>query len=85
MNVASILGTMPTQVCTTELLNGLRTSLIAKLKAAKAAFDRGDKVAPRSILKAARSQISAQSGKAIPRATAKRWIGLLKLLEPLIR
>ena len=84
VNVASILGTMPGEVRATALPGVLRASLFAKLVAAKAAFDRGYKVAARIILKATCSQIRAQSGKAIPRATAERWIRLLGLLEPLL-
>jgi len=76
---------MPGEVRATEIPSGLRESLIAKLKVAKAAFDRGDKVATLVILKAIRNQIRAQSGKAIPTATAERWIRFLELLEPLLR
>ena len=60
---------------------GLRTALIAKLKAAKAAVDRGDAKAVRNLLNAVSNQIEAQSGKAIPALTAERLLDLLQAID----
>jgi hypothetical protein len=60
---------------------GLRAALVAKLRAVKAAVARGDKATVRNILKAVRNQLRAQSGKAIPRFAAQRWISVIKSID----
>jgi hypothetical protein len=60
---------------------GLRSALVAKLKAVKAAVHRRDAAAVRTTLRAVRERISAQSGKAIPTFAAKRWISLIRAID----
>lgn len=58
---------------------GLSAALVAKLKAAQAAYDRGDFAAVRGIIASLINQIEAKSGKGIPADTAARWISLLEI------
>ncbi len=60
---------------------GIRTALVAKLKAARAAADRGDAKTVRNLLNAVCNQIEAQSGKAIPTLTAERLLDLLHAID----
>lgn len=60
---------------------GLRSALLAKLRAAKAAVDRGDAETVRNLLNAICNQVAAQSGKAIPTTAAERWIDFLRAID----
>ena len=61
-----------------RVADGVRAALLAKLQAARAAYDRGDVKTTLKVLKALGNQIKAQAGKCIPQDVAERWISLLE-------
>ncbi len=67
----------------TQLPAGLRSSLISKLEGARAAYLRGQIEVALNKLGAARNQIEAQAGKAIPMQKAKDWIQIIDYLNQL--
>jgi len=60
---------------------GIRTALVAKLQAAKAAYDRGDVKTTVKVLNALCNQLRAQAGKSIPQDSADRWILALERVK----
>jgi hypothetical protein len=74
-----LIGDTRVEVTNSQVEVKLRTALLAKLDAAKAAYDRGNYTAARNNLKALRLQIEAQAGKAIPQDKAVRWMKLIDL------
>ncbi|GEM_PF-5316960 len=67
-----------------EVSRGLRTALLAKLQAFKAAYDRGDTKTALNVLQALMNQVKAQAGKGIPQAIADRWIYMYERLQPFL-
>ncbi len=61
--------------------DGLRNALVAKLQAARAAYDRGDVKTAANVLGAVINQIQAQAGKDIPQDSAERWLFVLERVK----
>jgi hypothetical protein len=75
----TLLSTTQTYIAASpQLSDGPRTALVAKLQAARAAFERGDKKTTANVVGAVINQIKAQAGKDIPQAEADPWIYVLE-------